>query len=68
MCKYCEIGKPIRYCSNYYEYEYTKYNYSYTITEIKECLKNGLFKIIQILTHEQFEANCYKVGGENNGR
>lgn len=29
MCKYCEIGKPIRYCSNYYEYEYTKYNYSY---------------------------------------
>ena len=37
---------------------------TYTITEIKECLKNGLFKIIQILTHEQFEANCYKVGGE----
>lgn len=38
---------------------------TYTITEIKECLENGLFKIIQILTHEQFEANCYKVGGEN---
>lgn len=38
---------------------------TYTITEIKECLENGLFKIIQILTHQQFEANCYKVGGEN---
>ena len=38
---------------------------TYTITEIKECLENGLFKIIQILTHEQFEANCYKVGGED---
>lgn len=37
---------------------------TYTITEIKRCLENGLFKIIQILTHEQFEANCYKVGGE----
>lgn len=37
---------------------------TYTITEIKECLKNGLFKIIQILTHQQFEANCYKIGGE----
>ena len=37
---------------------------TYTITEIKECLENGLFKIIQILTKEQFEANCYKVGGE----
>lgn len=37
---------------------------TYTITEIKECLENGLFKIIQILTKEQIEANCYKVGGE----
>ena len=37
---------------------------TYTITEIKECLENGLFKIIQVLTKEQFEANCYKVGGE----
>ena len=39
---------------------------TYTITEIKECLENGLFKIIQILTKEQFEANCYKVGVEDN--
>lgn len=38
---------------------------TYTITEIKECLENGLFKIIQILTKEQFDANCYKVGGED---
>ena len=38
---------------------------TYTITEIKECLENGLFKIIQILTKEQVEANCYKVGGED---
>lgn len=38
---------------------------TYTITEIKSCLEDGLFEIIQILTHEQFEANCYKVGGEN---
>ena len=37
---------------------------TYTITEIKECLENGLFKIIQILTKEQYMANCYKVGGE----
>ena len=37
---------------------------TYTITEIKECLENGLFKIIQILTKEQMETNCYKVGGE----
>lgn len=37
---------------------------TYTITEIKSCLEDGLFEIIQILTHEQFETNCYKVGGE----
>lgn len=38
---------------------------TYTITEIKSCLEDGLFEIIQILTHEQVEANCYKVGGED---
>jgi hypothetical protein len=38
---------------------------TYTITEIKSCLEDGLFEIIQILTHEQFESNCYKVGGED---
>lgn len=36
---------------------------TYTITEIKSCLEDGLFEIIQILTHEQFESNCNKVGG-----
>lgn len=39
---------------------------TYTITEIKECLENGLFKIIQILTKESYMANCYKVGGKEN--
>ncbi len=34
---------------------------TYTITEIKECLENGLFKIIQILTKESYMANCYKL-------
>ena len=38
---------------------------TYTITEIKECLENGLFKIIQILTKESYMANCYKVGEED---
>ena len=38
---------------------------TYTITEIKECLEDGLFEIMQILTHEQFEQNSYKVGGED---
>ena len=37
---------------------------TYTITEIKECLENGLFKILQILTKEQYLDNSYKVGGE----
>lgn len=27
MCRYCDIQKPIKYCSNYYEFEYTKYDY-----------------------------------------
>lgn len=31
---------------------------------IKEDIANGI-KIKRILTHEQFEANCYKVGGED---
>lgn len=38
---------------------------TYTITEIKECLENGLFKILQILTKEQYLNNSYKVGGED---
>ena len=26
--------------------------------------ENGEYELLEILTHEQFEANCYKVGGE----
>lgn len=37
---------------------------TYTITEIKECLEDGLFEIMQILTHEQFDADCYEVEEE----
>lgn len=28
MCKYCNTKYPIKYCSNYYEYRYTQYNYN----------------------------------------
>lgn len=31
------------------------------IKEIKEALEDGIYKIKKILTHEQFEANCYEV-------
>ncbi len=34
---------------------------TYTITEIKECLENGLFKIIQILTKEKYNQECFEV-------
>lgn len=33
--------------------------------ELIESIKNGEYELLEILTHEQFEANCYKVGGEN---
>lgn len=32
--------------------------------ELIENIKNGEYELLEILTHEQFEANCYKVGGE----
>lgn len=32
--------------------------------ELIESIKNGEYELLEILTHEQFEANCYKVGGE----
>ena len=31
--------------------------------ELIESIKNG--ELLEILTHEQFEANCYKIGGED---
>ena len=34
--------------------------------ELIENIENGEYELLEILTHEQFEANCYKVGGENN--
>ena len=36
--------------------------------ELIENIENGEYKLLEILTHEQFEANCYKVGGEENER
>ena len=32
--------------------------------ELIESIKNGEYELLEILTHEQFVANCYKVGGE----
>lgn len=32
--------------------------------ELIESIKNGEYELLEILTREQFEANCYKVGGE----
>lgn len=34
----------------------------YTIDIYKEQIKNESIKILSILTHEQYEQNCYKVG------
>lgn len=36
----------------------------YGIDEGYENFKRSFGEIKTILTHEQFEANCYKVGGE----
>ena len=33
--------------------------------ELIENIENGENELLEILTHEQFEANCYKVGGED---
>lgn len=33
--------------------------------EIIEDIKNGDYQLLEILTHEQFEQNSYKVGGED---
>ena len=32
--------------------------------EIIKSIENGECELLEILTHQQFEANCYKVGGE----
>ena len=33
--------------------------------EIIEDIKKGDYQLLEILTHEQYMANCYKVGGED---
>lgn len=33
--------------------------------ELIENIENGEYELLEILTHEQFEANSYKVGGED---
>ena len=33
--------------------------------ELIENIENGEYELLEILTHEQFEVNCYKVGGED---
>lgn len=33
--------------------------------EFIENIENGEYELVEILTKEQFEANCYKVGGED---
>lgn len=33
--------------------------------EIIEDIKNGDYQLLEILTHEQFEQNSYKVGGKD---
>lgn len=37
---------------------------TYTIDEIKKDLENGIYKIKQILTKEQYNANCYRLGDD----
>ena len=32
--------------------------------EIIKSIENGECELLEILTHQQFESNCYKVGGE----
>lgn len=33
--------------------------------EIIKSIENGECELLEILTHQQFESNCYKVGGKN---
>ena len=33
--------------------------------EIIKSIENGECELLEILTHQQFEDNCYKVGGED---
>ena len=35
-----------------------------TLEEVKQAIEKGEIKLLEILTHEQFEQSSYKVGGE----
>lgn len=35
-----------------------------TLEEVKQAIEKGEIELLEILTHEQFEANCYKVEEE----
>lgn len=35
-----------------------------TLEEVKQAIKKGEIELLEILTKEQYMANCYKVGGE----
>lgn len=36
-----------------------------TLEEVKQAIEKGEIKLLEILTHEQFEQSSYKVGGED---
>lgn len=36
-----------------------------TLEEVKQAIKREEIELLEILTHEQFEQNSYKVGGED---
>lgn len=36
-----------------------------TLEEVKQAIEKGEIELLEILTHEQFKKNSYKVGGEH---
>ncbi len=36
-----------------------------TLEEVKQAIEKGEIELLEILTKEQYMANCYKVGGED---
>lgn len=36
-----------------------------TLEEVKQAIEKGEIELLEILTHEQFKQNSYKVGGED---
>ena len=39
--------------------------HSKQLIDLIENIENGEYELLEILTHEYFEANCYKEGGED---